>query len=1832
MMKHAPVVEIARSSQEAATMQSARAMDTSGDRALEDLLEVADPWATSLRERLKLLRHWLEELKATANAAIEAEVRNHAKKVAESRELMDIEDLQVLRKAQVVGMTTSGVAKMQRLITALGPRVIVVEEAAEVLEAHILTSLTPQTQHVILIGDHLQLRPKVEVYELSKDSQKGFDLDVSLFERLALSKQIPIYTLATQRRMRPEIANLIRSTIYPQLTDHPSVQSYPDVRGMATNLHFWDHDSPEKGGDYLNESKSKTNEGEMDLVVGLATYLLQQGYAGGEITILTPYVGQLLKLRQALSRVVNVKLGESDAEVVEEAEEKAAARGGGSRERDGRSKGDSSHGSWSQSKGPGPGESHLVPSTADLKDEVRLATVDNFQGEESTVIIISLVRNNGDGKIGFLKSPNRTNVLLSRAKHGMYIVGNASTMKADPKSVLWPKVLNILKSNDRIQKFIPLQCVNHPDTITHIENASDFKEKASEGGCSQMSSVEVTMPLCGHKQTVKCSEAATRQSNPKLCTARCGVVLSDSCGHECNYRCGDCIIAPDNKAKQEQQGQEQQASGQEQQEHQQQEGTATELRCGHQCPSLCGEKCPSTEYCTAPKCGSKTKREYMVDLVTLETLGEVNPNENPILVLACGHAYTVETLDDHLGLDEVYLQSKPLGGADGGSSSGGTVGYGAAGAATGGDDGGASAGNRSSGTGAAAGGDGGAAPAVGGGTTAKWLAVLPFENGNLSALKGCPDCRQPITGLRRYGRMVNKALLDQSERKFVVECSADQESAQRRLSRLSRAVARCPGDASPNHLDELGQSVTGFMREAERLRAASMNPPTWKTYQASIAALQRKHALLGGPTWSGGRGGASGAGAFSPAVSLEEECRLLYVTQPDARPPCESLIILAKCHELLMTLNLLQLRDHLRNLRNATGHKSAPTTEHFYQYVRGCRITVHACLNNARECLVGAVDWAGKRKAHRLEARARLELVALYRAFVEGMMAERLLWSSIVDQNESKAQQLEYLEKAKVQCRMVAYHDIVSVRNDALGERARRMLEDELPALETSVLDEPRYFVVTEREKDEVYRAMGFGAGHWYRCRNGHVYAIGECGGAMQESRCPECGEVVGKLPDVHLLISSWLEKGEGKDRTVRDEAYEALAGAYAFVGMVALIQLIRIQRRVPEYGWTTQKVFHLLNFVVNALRAVVFLFREEVEVLSAGPNHVFAHVLLDLPGLLFFTTYTLLVLFWAEIYHQARGLPTDNLRPYFMAANVGVYVLQAAIWGVMWFDHKDMLTIDLIAKLFFTDPCVHFTTTLSPSLPIPQSPTPFSDPFPPAVSLSSSSLHFYRLIIFLISLFQPGPALPPLFAAVSLAAAAGFLLYGGSVSPSQHCTSPHPPSSPTRLPLSSACLFPTTLAQSVAPSFLPHPIRPSHPRFPSHHQFPIESLPCPLPHLPNSLLSLPPRFPSPSFLLLLGSSSCCSSSPLSRSLAPFAPFRFPPSPLPLVPIRLFLMLRQFPIESRGRRKKLHEVGFVTLICFSCFIVRAAVVSAAAAVELSRCGNIIGSSGIMHHGDSIGAVWGSMRAAWGQHRGSMGQHEGSMGSSWGRYRVMMMGASQQQWVDHIACSITSTTSKFMSGVAANLETTFEAPQKIAYSAVVSSAWLDVVGEPWIAYSAVIAYSAIVSTAWLDVVADPWVNVAYYAYVHFISFLSSHSTHIFQTPHLFPSSFPTSFPPILSNHPFAIASPIVFPHPFPASFLILSPHHFPPSFPPILSPNRFPSFPPIFPAHFLVCGAHPSSAAALHSLQAASRCVFFHLIISLSPLPPHLPSCVELIPAALLLYILRKLPFDASSST
>ncbi|QCD83744.1 hypothetical protein DEO72_LG2g4091 [Vigna unguiculata] len=197
-----------------------------------------------------------------------------------------------------------------------------------------------------------------------------------------------------------------------------------------------------------------------------------------------------------------------------------------------------------------------------------------------------------------------------------------------------------------------------------------------------------------------------------------------------------------------------------------------------------------------------------------------------------------------------------------------------------------------------------------------------------------------------------------------------------------------------------------------------------------------------------------------------------------------------------------------------------------------------------------------------------------------------------------------------------------------------------------------------------------------------------------------------------------------------QDRIFHLLAILYGIVAAVALVQLVRIQLRVPEYGWTTQKVFHFLNFLVNGVRCFVFVFRRDVQKLRP---EIVQHILLDVPSLAFFTTYALLVLFWAEIYYQA--ISTDGLRPSFYTINAVVYVIQITLWLILWW--KPISVLVILSKMFF--------------------------------------------------------------AGVSLFAALGFLLYGG---------------------------------------------------------------------------------------------------------------------------RLFLMLQRFPVESKGRRKKLQEVGYVTTICFSCFLIR----------------------------------------------------------------------------------------------------------------------------------------------------------------------------------------------------------------------------------------------------------------------------------------------------------------------
>ena len=182
-------------------------------------------------------------------------------------------------------------------------------------------------------------------------------MSLSLFERL-VNNNFPFTRLSHQRRMRPEIRSLI-NPIYldPPLMDHPDVASYPPIKGMDQSLFFLSHNEDET---HLSDSASKVNEHEAKMAAKLSVYLLLQGYKTDDITIITMYAGQKSLIKKALR------------------EERR-------------------------------------PYTD--PEPILVSSVDGYQGEENKIIILSLVRSNSQGQIGFLKVANRVCVALSRAKH-----------------------------------------------------------------------------------------------------------------------------------------------------------------------------------------------------------------------------------------------------------------------------------------------------------------------------------------------------------------------------------------------------------------------------------------------------------------------------------------------------------------------------------------------------------------------------------------------------------------------------------------------------------------------------------------------------------------------------------------------------------------------------------------------------------------------------------------------------------------------------------------------------------------------------------------------------------------------------------------------------------------------------------------------------------------------------------------------------------------------------------------------------------------------------------------------------------------------------------------------------------------------------------------------------------------------------------------------------------------------------------------------------------------------------------------------------------------------
>lgn len=482
------------------------------NRPVSELLSVS-VWNTSRAERIALHAHWIDERMAELTQRLLSNNSRYNEAKSRLDKYHQEQNIRCLREADVIGVTTTGLARNIDNLSRVGAKVVVCEEAGEVLEAHLLTALLPTVEHLVLIGDHQQLRPQVNTYELQHDHPNGerLSFDISLFERLvhphpqAGSPKLPYSTLEVQRRMHPSIAELVRSTLYPALKDHSQVAEYPRVDGMRRRLFWWDHQHKEDAAlppCSAGNTLSKTNSFETGMVTTLVSYLIRQGtFQPEDIAVLTPYLGQLHQLRRQLSSSFEIVLGEPD---IDDLVKNGLDIGG----MDGSEK-----------------VQKMTPLGA-----IRAATVDNFQGEEAKVVIISLVRSNPERRCGFLKTSNRINVLLSRARHGMYIIGNRETAESVP---MWKDVTSILEKEGNIGTGLELQCARHKDTPIEVKNPDDFAVFAPEGGCNKKCAWRLR---CGHACINKCHSEILH--SVVRCLERCPRTR-DGCDHPCTKPCGD---------------------------------------------------------------------------------------------------------------------------------------------------------------------------------------------------------------------------------------------------------------------------------------------------------------------------------------------------------------------------------------------------------------------------------------------------------------------------------------------------------------------------------------------------------------------------------------------------------------------------------------------------------------------------------------------------------------------------------------------------------------------------------------------------------------------------------------------------------------------------------------------------------------------------------------------------------------------------------------------------------------------------------------------------------------------------------------------------------------------------------------------------------------------------------------------------------------------------------------------------------------------------------------------------------------------------------------------
>ena len=291
---------------------------------------------------------------------------------------------QLFSEARVIASTLVGSAN--RLLEGQKFGTLFIDEAAQALEAACWIPMR-RVSRVILAGDHCQLPPTIKSYAALKAG-----LDKTLMERIVENKPEVVTLLKMQYRMNEEIMRFSSDWFYGNQVESAPEVKYRSILDLDIPMTWIDTSSwnDECGvgseertfkEEFVGESFGRINKAEAELtLLTLESYFQKIGKQRIlderlDVGIISPYRAQVQYLRRLLKK-----------------------------------------------------REFFKP----YRSLISVNTVDGFQGQERDIILISLVRANDEGQIGFLRDLRRMNVAITRARMKLIILGDASTMTRHP--------------------------------------------------------------------------------------------------------------------------------------------------------------------------------------------------------------------------------------------------------------------------------------------------------------------------------------------------------------------------------------------------------------------------------------------------------------------------------------------------------------------------------------------------------------------------------------------------------------------------------------------------------------------------------------------------------------------------------------------------------------------------------------------------------------------------------------------------------------------------------------------------------------------------------------------------------------------------------------------------------------------------------------------------------------------------------------------------------------------------------------------------------------------------------------------------------------------------------------------------------------------------------------------------------------------------------------------------------------------------------------------------------------------------------------------------------